>query len=123
MGKKSLRGGFGGHCWAKVLGRMRLLLRFIKKSNKNNIKRPFPIGAGLFSGAVTALQLLFFRRIFTIKNMKINILIQKSTSVFDSERAGCQPGKFFPRPQQSRLMPNLGRGAPSGISVTGMYAV
>lgn len=31
MGKKWLRGDFGGYCWVKVLGRMRLLLRFVKK--------------------------------------------------------------------------------------------
>ena len=125
MGKKSLRGGFGGHCWAKVLGRMRLLLRFIKKNKiKTTSKRPFPTGNGLFSGAVTALQLPFFWKDFHNKkheNQHINP--KKGTSAFDSERAGCQPGKFFPRPQQSRLMPNLGRGAPSGTSVTGMYAV
>lgn len=35
---------------------------------KTSSKRPFPIGCGLFSGAVTALQLPFFWKDFHDKN-------------------------------------------------------
>uniref|UniRef100_UPI003FF150C4 hypothetical protein n=1 Tax=Faecalibacterium prausnitzii TaxID=853 RepID=UPI003FF150C4 len=61
MGKKSLRGSFGGHCWAKVLGRMRLLLRFIKKNKiKTTSKRPFPTGNGLFFWSCHCSSIAFF---------------------------------------------------------------
>mgnify|MGYP000236609075 CR=1 FL=1 len=46
-------------------------LGFIKKNKiKTTSKRPFPTGGGLFSGAVTALQLPFFWKDFHNKNNK-----------------------------------------------------